>query len=386
MKLRFLQSFAVVGSILTLAIVAFAQEPPKPPATPPAPAEKPADPNKPAAAAYAKSFGDWETLLKDLRQLKVQYQSAPEAEHKKMEGEWTALIAKGNSLLGQLEADGLKAYAETPNGDPQLTRFLVKLATDALDRDEYEAAARISQVLIDNESGEKSVYDTASLAAYALGDFDKAAEYHKIAQDAGVVSPTWSEWSADPVEYKKLWEKESEIRAAEEKKKDLPRVKFTTTKGDIVLELFEDQAPDTVGNFVSLVEKGFYNGLSFHRVLKGFMAQGGDPKGDGTGGPGYQIPCECYRENYRRHFRGSLSMAHAGRDTGGSQFFLTFRPTPHLNGLHTCFGRVVEGMEVLAKLQRRDPTAASQPEPDKITKAEVVRKREHEYVPKKTGS
>jgi cyclophilin family peptidyl-prolyl cis-trans isomerase len=114
------------------------------------------------------------------------------------------------------------------------------------------------------------------------------------------------------------------------------------------------------------------------------MAQGGCPIGDGTGGPGYNIFCECYREDYRRHFRGTLSMAHAGRDTGGSQFFLTFVQTPHLNGRHTAFGRVIEGMEVLAKIQRIDPEEqGSKPEPDKIVKAEVLRKRNHEYKPNK---
>ena len=110
-----------------------------------------------------------------------------------------------------------------------------------------------------------------------------------------------------------------------------------TSEGDIEIELFENEAPNTVLNFITLVDKGFYNGLKFHRVLPGFMAQGGDPKGDGTGGPGYTIPCECYQPDHRLHFRGSLSMAHAGRDTGGSQFFLTFVPTQHLDGMHTGF-------------------------------------------------
>ncbi len=132
------------------------------------------------------------------------------------------------------------------------------------------------------------------------------------------------------------------------------------------------------------MEKGFYNGTIFHRVLPGFMAQGGDPEGTGKGGPNYTIACECYKPNYRRHFRGSLSMAHAGRDTGGSQFFLTFVPTDALNGKHTVFGRVIEGMDVLAKLQRIDPEKPKQQEdPDRILKATVLRKRDHKYVPVK---
>ena len=134
-----------------------------------------------------------------------------------------------------------------------------------------------------------------------------------------------------------------------------------------------------MANFVNLVEKGYYNGLTFHRVLPGFMAQGGCPKGDGTGGPGYNIYCECYKEGYRKHFSGTLSMAHAGRDTGGSQFFLTFLSTSHLDGKHTAFGRVIQGRGVLSKLQRVRPGI----KPDRIVKATVVRKREHKYEPTK---
>jgi cyclophilin family peptidyl-prolyl cis-trans isomerase len=149
------------------------------------------------------------------------------------------------------------------------------------------------------------------------------------------------------------------------------------------IELFENEAPNTVANFISLVEKGYYNGLVFHRVLANFMAQGGDPTGSGSGGPGYRIACECSKPEARMHFRGSLSMAHAGRDTGGSQFFLTFLPTTHLNHRHTCFGRVVRGMDVLSRLQRRDPESPNPPEPDKILEAKVLRKRPHAYEPKK---
>ncbi|MFH1268256.1 MAG: peptidylprolyl isomerase [Planctomycetota bacterium] len=165
----------------------------------------------------------------------------------------------------------------------------------------------------------------------------------------------------------------------------MPRVALVTNKGEIEIELFENEAPNTVASFISLVEKGYYNGLTFHRVLPGFMAQGGCPDGTGSGGPGYQIACECYEPNHRLHFRGTLSMAHAGRDTGGSQFFLTFTPTRHLDGRHTAFGRVIRGMEVLAKIQRRNPQSPNPPEPDKIVEAKVVRKRDHEYAPKKVG-
>ncbi len=122
-------------------------------------------------------------------------------------------------------------------------------------------------------------------------------------------------------------------------------------KGNIVLELFEKDAPNTVANFVKLINKGYYNGLKFHRVIPNFMIQGGCPVGNGTGGPGYAIKCEI---NSRKHLAGTLSMAHAGKDTGGSQFFITHSPQPHLDGVHTVFGQVIEGMDVVNAIRQGD--------------------------------
>jgi cyclophilin family peptidyl-prolyl cis-trans isomerase len=113
------------------------------------------------------------------------------------------------------------------------------------------------------------------------------------------------------------------------------------------------------------------------------MAQGGCPRGDGTGDPGYKIYDECTKADSRKHFRGVLSMANAGPDTGGSQFFINFVPTPQLDGRHTVFGRVVEGIDVLSKIQRINPEAPSATKPTKIISMEVVRKRDHEYAPRK---
>jgi cyclophilin family peptidyl-prolyl cis-trans isomerase len=173
------------------------------------------------------------------------------------------------------------------------------------------------------------------------------------------------------------WEDESKIRAAEAQADDLPRVKFETSKGDIVLELFENEAPQATANMITLVKQGYYDGLAFHRVLPHFMAQGGD---NGSG-PGYTIRCECYQPNYRKHFRGTLSMAKTqARDSGSAQFFLCFVPTKHLDGKHTAFGRVIEGIELLGDLQKIDPSQPGPyPEPDKILKATVLRDRGHEY-------
>ncbi len=132
------------------------------------------------------------------------------------------------------------------------------------------------------------------------------------------------------------------------------KAKISFENGEFILiELFQKDAPKTVENFKNLIDKGFYNGLKFHRVIDGFIAQGGCPKGTGTGGPGYMIKCEI-EGNPRKHLRGSLSMAHAGTDTGGSQFFICLDAFPHLNDIHTVFGQVTEGMDVVARIKQND--------------------------------
>ncbi len=125
----------------------------------------------------------------------------------------------------------------------------------------------------------------------------------------------------------------------------MTKVEMILNTGAVVMiELYEEQAPNTVKNFVDLINKGYYNGLKFHRVIPGFVSQGGCPIGNGTGGPGYQIKCELIN-NPLVHEVGSLSMAHAGPNTGGSQFFICHERLPHLDGVHTVFGKVVSGIE-----------------------------------------
>ena len=128
-----------------------------------------------------------------------------------------------------------------------------------------------------------------------------------------------------------------------------------TEKGKINVDLFEKDAPCTVANFVKLAKDGFYDGLTFHRVIPSFVIQGGCPEGTGRGGPGYTIKCEL-ENNPNKHLQGSLSMAHAGRDTGGSQFFICHEPQPHLDGNHTVFGRVSdpESMQVVLDIRAHD--------------------------------
>lgn len=135
----------------------------------------------------------------------------------------------------------------------------------------------------------------------------------------------------------------------------MSKVKISTDKGDMIAELYDQATPGTVNNFLKLINEGFYNGLNFHRVIPGFVIQGGCPNGTGTGGPGYTIQCETKGEN-QYHDKGVLSMAHAGPNTGGSQFFICHnrQNTQHLDGNHTCFGKVVEGLDIIDMISQGD--------------------------------
>lgn len=153
-------------------------------------------------------------------------------------------------------------------------------------------------------------------------------------------------------------EMSKELKIYEISQEEIQKARYAivyTNKGTMTFELFGNDAPQTVINLATLAQEGFYNGLSFHRVIPNFVAQGGCPIGNGCGGPGYAIKCET-QNNPHQHIKGALSMAHAGKDTGGSQFFICLSPQPHLNGVHTVFGQMIDakGLEILDTIQQGD--------------------------------
>lgn len=265
---------------------------------------------------------------------------------------------------------------------PRDPGFRVLLANQLALAGRYDAA----RALVDEGSIDAEAHPIVTLiraeALHANNEFDAAAEALEALPATlpfeGETLRRYYALRSDLPDLREAWADEVRIREAEAARDDLPRVAIKTSKGVIVAELFEDQAPNTVANFISLAEDDFYAGTTFHRVIPRFMAQGGDPNtregatgAPGTGGPGYSIADELEEGVYRRHFGGVLSMANSGPDTGGSQFFITHQPTPHLDGKHTVFGRVLEGMDVVRRIERDD----------EIVDVEILRKREHEYEP-----
>jgi cyclophilin family peptidyl-prolyl cis-trans isomerase len=352
--------------------------------------QQPPEASEPKATAeqFPELFQRWQELDARLNELGEQFAKAPSSEEKKViRARYVKLVQESEKLLPQLRSAAEAAFAAAPGKDADVTKIVMGLVALEYRRDDYEAALKLAQALFDAQVTEPALYGLAGAAAYHSDDYDQAEKWLTTAKESNKLDAEATAYLTDLPKRKEAWNKEQEIRKKEADADDLPRVKLETSKGTIVVELFENEAPQTVGNFVSLVEAKKYDGTLFHRVLPGFMAQGGDRQGTGSGGPVYTIYDEIDGANYRRHFRGSLSMANTGQpNSGGSQFFLTFRATTHLDGKHTVFGRVIEGMEVLAKLQRRNPAGGPEldlPAADKIIKAELVRKREHEYKPTK---
>jgi len=254
---------------------------------------------------------------------------------------------------------------------PEDQELLMKVARIQHSVNRYEAAAATFEKLLQKDGKNLEFRMLLAICDFSIHRFEESAKIlDAVLKDkpAEEVRSKAAQFLEMAQKYQPLWKTEQEIRDREAKANDLPRVKFKTTKGDIEIELFENDAPNTVANFIELVGRKYYDGLKFHRVIPGFMAQGGDPTGSGAGGPGYRFKDEI-KPDSRIHFRGTLSMANAGPDTNGSQFFLTHLPTEWLNGKHTVFGRVLAGQDVVDSLIIGDS----------IVTAEVVRKRDHEY-------
>jgi peptidyl-prolyl cis-trans isomerase B (cyclophilin B) len=202
------------------------------------------------------------------------------------------------------------------------------------------------------------------------------------------------EWKTNSVTATDLTTMPTTVMSDSKKEKPMsepnPVVQIETTLGTFKVELFEDDCPNTTANFIHIAEKGMYDGALFHRVIKDFVIQGGDPGTKsgppalwGTGGPGWQIKCEL---GPHKHERGVLSMAHAGKNTGGSQFFVVLQRshTAHLDGMHTVFGKVIEGMDTIAAIEKTPLGPGDRPVTKvAMTKVTVISKRNHEYIPVK---
>ncbi len=348
-----------------------------------------------AKAQFDQLFKQFKDLLGEIRQLQLEYKRVKPAQRPPIEQAFQEKTTKARQMLARLKQLAEEVFRSDPS-QKEIALFLAVAATQANRRGDLAEAVRLFELLeskgfrFEEPERNREMDALAGQAAFQYGRYDLAEKFLTRAKGGNEKPPAPVEQIlAQLPREKELWAQEQKFREEEAKRGDddpqaLPRVLLHTTKGDIVIELFEDQAPNTVANFIYLVEKGFYDGLTFHRVLPGFVAQGGDPKGDGSGGPGYTIPDEHNRKDARRHYWGSVAMAHTGKaNSAGSQFYIAYKRLPALDGSYTVFGRVIQGMDVAVRLNPQNPQDKQKKlPPDRILSARVLRKRKHPYVPK----
>ena len=347
----------------------------------------------------AKAFRDLQLQIrKNKNRIDLLFRTLPigfPERRKAFKAEIDQLTAANDALKGEVFSKAKAAFKSSERPSAISTQIVSKRLASMLrpqnsdDRFDPEGSLELITMMKEKFPDNPTILEFEFLANYAIERFENAEQALKRIESA-VAGLDLSNQKRELKATMDKYQQELMIRRLEANTDDLPKVLLVTTEGDVMIELFENHAPNTVANFIHLVrDQKFYDGKLFHLVKPGEYAMTGSPAGDGMGDAGYRIPCECYNEKIRSHFRGTLSMMSPTRDRGGSQFFITQQPNPHTyDGRYTAFGRVVEGMDVVMRLQNVDLTTrlASTTDVSRITRAEVIRARSHPYIPEKVAS
>ena len=305
-----------------------------------------------------------------------------------------AKLRNNNNQLAQvLTPSAVESFENFPGQHEEITNHLLRILQLQLNGQQYRSipfnpfdAMKSYQRLVDGGIETSTLSLLGYQANFVLNDFEAARLLLFEANDRG-------HKGGQPVlDQLRIitgkWLRELRLRKADAES-NVPKVKIELDVGELIIELFEDHAPNTVANFISLVESGFYDGLAFNKVSPNDVVIAGSPTVDGLGGPGYAIKDECEGEDIRHHFTGVISMFPVRKDGGGSQFLITKQPQPKLDNKITAFGRVVEGLENVYKIKVVDRTRGvvpNSPLPTEIKKMTVISKRDHEYKPEKIAA
>jgi cyclophilin family peptidyl-prolyl cis-trans isomerase len=353
-----------------------------------------------AQTDHRQQFNDavkaWKQCAKDAIVAGQEFLVCDKDEAEALRKEWIRAIAAGRDTFESLVKIGLERAKTETAPDPELLSFLAIALELRHETGNYEAAYEMGKQLLELSAGPGLIVRQC-MSAFATNRFEECRAALNLAQTQfGGVPPDLAMIARALDSESAAWERELKLREAEAKADDLPRVELSIRIDEIVhivtIELFENEAPNAVANFISLVERGFYNDRAFFRVTPHGEAAAGCPNDDGTGGPGYSIRSEFSRPEARKHFRGSVGMVNMNR-TGreGSQFYINYTPNPELDGRSTVIGRVLTGQEVIDGLPRThmlDETGKKFQEMPrmqlvKIESARVLRKRNHDYLPEK---
>lgn len=320
---------------------------------------------------------------------------SPAAESEDWNNQWEAATSQGAEAAAELKTAAIDLLNQSDSVSPDVLKIAAMAQAELYEEKKYERAFLLADRLLQLQPDHQAMGLARARAAILTNRFDVAREFaDRSPADIAGLPRLEIELFRELNLLQENFQRELELRAAEAKADDLPRVELETTKGKIVIELFEDQVPETVANFVYLVENRFYDGMLFHRVQREFLmqsvAQAGLIAPNGIITPGYKILDELGVPNERQHFRGVISMANreGQKDSGGGEFFLTMVPIAYLNGHHPVFGRVISDANVLDELQatltindKGEEEPILEVVPDQIISAKVLRKRDHEYEP-----
>jgi cyclophilin family peptidyl-prolyl cis-trans isomerase len=349
-------------------------------------------------ATFNKLRDELRETIERLGKIQEKYRLVKPEGRPALEEEFEVRKAQAKKLLPQVTEAAKAAIVVDPT-DPELIDYLGALAKQAHEkRSAHEEAADLARLILDHQPTwdkfrRPELFRIGGVAAFYTAQYDTAEKYLKeLEKHTGEGSATAADCREKLTAERAHWQEELERQKAEKKPEGdpqaLPRVRLTTTQGDIVVELFDNEAPNTVANFITLVEKKFYDG----KLLESFRAEtstGAVDASDKDKDMDYKIACEWTRPNFRRHFRGSLAMSiPEGKDTGCSRFSIWLEPirtrdptvkdNQATGGSGTVFGRVVSGMDVMSKVRQAVQTSSS-PQPDKIVHATVLNRKDHKY-------
>lgn len=346
-----------------------------------------------AQQEYDQALAELRRLTKEATRARVAYQTGTRDESEQHRRDWDAAMEAGERQRSVLEAAALRLFSLSPKPSKDLLELVNQIHGSYVLGGRWSKAEKVAEYLRGPLANDEGFLSLDAVAAISSNQFAAASKFRSTFGHVIAEMPNETQLLFDALpELQEKYSREQKLLEQDAAGEPLPRVALKTTKGRIEVELFEQEAPDTVANFIYLVENGFYTNINFHRVLPGFMAQSGGYGTDKlTRDPGYTIFDEFEVAEARHHFQGYLSMANAAvPQSASSQFFFTLVPTPHLDGKHTVFGRIISGQDVLESLVKTHQVDREGQEqeiprvtPDYIISAEVIRKRDHDYKPRK---
>lgn len=348
---------------------------------------------------FEELMAEWRGTVAEMRAAMLSFHNGTPEEGPKHLQRYRELEDLGRKQFDATFLQAMRLLEKAPRDNFLAAQYLLIAVHYRFERDWYENTGEAAELLMRVQAKDEALEEIAGVSFFATGQLEKARPHLQKARELGKIKD-YNYPLLEEIEFvKPLWEREQEARLAEQAKDDLPRVRLLTTRGEIIVELFEDKVPNTVANFIALAEDGYLDDLPFYQVVPGRIALIGDNSGDGAGNIEFGLADEDVGPDSRPMWRGSLAMAKLPDvrtpngvetipNTASAQFFIAFQPLSQVHEQHTVFGRIIEGIAAFSSINRHDAgkkgdDAEMQLPPDRILSAEVIRRRDHPYKPER---